>query len=165
MHTNTKKECDMNRTQMTSLLFSLALFGACAASNDGPAPSAPPHSCVDANPGIITIRLDYRGQKIKVPQKEQRVLEGDAIQFILFGSDDVLVSTSGKTPAAGWLNGSGKKKKSKPGSYRFFVCVPTGLFHGLPDDVTELSFGYNVDASTRAQTWPQLDPIVIIDRL
>jgi hypothetical protein len=87
--------------------------------------------------------------------------EGDVLRFNLVGGNGVLVSTSGKTAEAGWLNGHGKKKAGKAESEHFFVCVPTDLFEGEDEDIQDKSFGYNVDAVGK----PQLDPIVIINKL
>lgn len=145
-----------------TLLFSTILFlGGCAA----------PHAfmdeldeCSDPNPGPITIVINYKNKdRIIVPQDPQIVVPGDVIQFILRGDDNVLVSTSGKDAAAGWLNGSGKKKSGRPETVRFLVCVPRDILDDA--DVIPKEYKYNVDAVRGAQQWPRLDPIVIVDKL
>jgi hypothetical protein len=123
-----------------------------------------PRGCPDGNPGVVPITINYgdrHGATIMVTGPNQDVFEGDELQFNLVGSDNILVSTSGKTPDAGWLNGSGKKKDGNPNSVRFSVCVPTDLFDGEPVDVQEKDYSYNVDAEGR----PTLDPIVPVRRL
>lgn len=146
-----------------TLLFStMMLFAGCAAT---PAFMAAPDDCPDANPGFVTIVINYANKdKIIVPQDPQIVVPGDVIQFILRGEDNVLVSTSGKDAAAGWLNGSGKMRPRRPETERFLVCVPRDLFDDDPD-VTRKEYAYNVDAVRGSETWPRLDPIVIVDKM
>jgi hypothetical protein len=120
-----------------------------------------PHNCPGANPGIVPIKIDYGQNPIDVVGPNQTVYEGDVLRFNLVGNDEVLVSTSGKTPEAGWLNGSGKKKANKANSDRFYVCVPTDLFEGEPKSVQQKDYEYNVDAVGR----PTLDPVVPVRRL
>lgn len=146
------------------LLFStLLLVVGCASS---PALMIAPEICPDANPGYVTIVINYKDpDKIVVPQDPQIVVPGDVIQFILRGDDSVLVSTSGKDSAAGWLNGSGKKRAGRPETGRFLVCVPRDLFDDENPDVTRKEYAYNVDAVRGKKDWPRLDPIVIVDKM
>ena len=153
----------MSRFNKIFIVIAVTLFAnACGGSNKM---LPPPQKCSDANPGFITIVINYRGDKIIVPQDPQIAVPGDVLQFILRGEDSVLVATSGKNAAAGWLNGSGKKHSHRPDTDRFLVCVPRDLFDGEPDDVKRKEYSYNVDAESRAKKWPRLDPIVIIDRM
>lgn len=145
------------RAVMLVLVFS-GMLQSCAGIPKG---AAHPHNCPGANPGIVPIKIDYDKYPIDVIGPNQTVYEGDVLRFNLIGNDNVLVSTSGKTPDAGWLNGSGKKKPNKANSDRFFVCVPKDLFEGEPTTVQEKNFGYNVDAEGR----PKLDPVVPVRRL
>ena len=135
-----------------------ALLQSCAVAPKGADDS---HGCPGASPGIVPININYQQSPIKVVGPNQRVYEGDVLRFNLIGSDEVLVSTSGKTAEAGWLNGSGKKKAKNANSDRFYVCVPTDLFVDEPESVTEKEYAYNVDAVGR----PQLDPVVPVRRL
>lgn len=146
------------------LFFStMLLFAACAAP---PAFMDAPEECLDANPGFITVVINYTNRdKIIVPQDPQIVVPGDVIQFILRGEDSVLVSTSGKDGAAGWLNGSGKIKPRRPETGRFLVCVPRDLFDDEDPEVTRKEYAYNVDAVRGSEVWPRLDPIVIVDKM
>lgn len=118
------------------------------------------HNCPGANPGVVPININFNGANINVAPNPQKANEGDVLQFNLVGANNVQVSTSGKTAADGWLNGSGKKKAGKAGSEKFFVCVRSDLFEGEPSTVTEKDFGYNVNAVGK----PQLDPIVRVIR-
>jgi len=132
-----------------------------------PGPPGPPglsaseHSCPGSNPGIRPIKIDFDKDDIVVSGPHQDVYEGDVLRFNLVGKDNVRVSTTGKTPDQGWLNGSGKRKKNQPASTRFFVCVPTDLFEGELKSVEEKDYFYNVDAVGH----PQLDPVVPVRRL
>jgi hypothetical protein len=147
----------------TIVLSTMLLIAGCAAPESL---STPPEACPDANPGFITIVINYsKASEIRVPQDPQIAVPGDVLQFILRGEDNVLVSTSGKTAADGWLNGSGKKKARRPATERFLVCVPRDILDGVPDDQIPKEYSYNVDASSNTHTWPQLDPIVIIDNM
>lgn len=157
----------MSLLRSTTFIFTAVLLCACEGTSPSTIPPAPPHQCPDANPGPITIKIKYGNspQPINVPQDPQHAEEGDVLKFMLLGKAGVLVSTSGKDAAAGWLNGSGRKKDSKPGTEIFYVCVPRDLFEDDPKEVLTKKYKYNVDAIKGAETWPQLDPIVIIDRL
>ena len=139
----------------TALPVSLMLLGACVAPS-----TTMEHNCPGANPGIVPITINYNGATINVAPDPQTAHEGDVLRFNLVGPIDVQVSTSGKTPADGWLNGSGKMKAGKAASEKFFVCVRKDLFDGDPSTVTEKDFGYNVDAVGKAR----LDPIVRVIR-
>lgn len=119
-----------------------------------------PHGCSSGNPAI-PITINYQRNPIMVTGPNRDVYVGDALRFNLVGGENVLVSTSGKTPDAGWLNGSGKKKPGQPNSDRFIVCVPTDLFDGVPDSVKKKDYYYNVDAEDR----DTLDPVVPVRRL
>jgi len=154
----------MNRIQLTILLFSLTLFGACAASNGRPPPSTSEHHCPGSNPGIVPININYNGAKINVAPDPQTAHQGDVLRFNLIGNDEVLVSIYGKTPEANWLHGSGKRKDGNAASQKFFICVPTDLFDDEENGDDTKSYGYNVNASDSDNTWPELDPIVIIDQ-
>lgn len=147
-----------------TLFFStMLLFAGCAAP---PQLMDAPEECSDANPGFITVVINYWNKnQIIVPQDPQIVVPGDVIQFILRGEENVLVSTSGKDNTAGWLNASGKMKPRRPETERFLVCVPRDLFDNEDPDVTRKEYGYNVDAVRGAETWPRLDPIVIVDKM
>ncbi len=145
----------MIRLQHVVLLVSIVLVGACAAP-----PTTTGQLCPGANPGIVSITINYNGAAINVAPDPQTAHEGDVLRFNLVGTNNVLVSTSGKTSDAGWLNSSGKRKPGKPASYRFEICVPTDLF---PEDAKkgdEKDFKYNVNAVGK----PQLDPMVTIIR-
>ena len=133
------------------LLFLIAL-NACAVHP----PTA--HNCPGANPGVVPININYNAPTIVVAPPKQDAKQGDVLQFNLIGANNILVSTAGKTPAAGWLNGSGKKKLR--GSDKFFICVPTDLFDGSLDTVTKKEFGYKVNAVGH----PELDPVVTVHR-
>lgn len=135
-----------------------ALLQSCAGISGG---SVHAHDCPGANPGIVPITINYQQDPINVVGPNQTVYEGDVLRFNLIGVDNVLVSTSGKTPDAGWLNASGKTKPKKAKSDRFFVCVPTDLFEGEDRDVMEKKYSYNVDAVG----FKQLDPVVPVRRL
>ena len=139
----------------TALPVSLLILGSCAAPS-----TTTVHGCPGASPGIVPININYSGANIIVAPDPQTAQEGDVLQFNLVGANDVQVSTSGKTPADGWLNGSGKKKAGKAASEKFFICVRTDLFEGDPRTVTEKDFGYNVNVVGK----PQLDPIVRVIR-
>jgi hypothetical protein len=145
-----------------ALLFStISLFAGCAAPQ---AFMNELDECSDANPGPITIVINYKNKdRIIVPQDPQIVVPGDVIQFILRGDDNVLVSTSGKDAEAGWLNGSGKKNPRQPETVRFLVCVPRDILDDA--DVIPKEYKYNVDAVRGTQKWPRLDPIVIVDKM
>ncbi len=149
--------------RMTITISTVLLVAGCAQSPDI---MSAPEKCPDANPGFITIVINYKSKAgIKVPQDPQVVVPGDVIQFILRGDDNVLVSTSGKDSASGWLNGSGKKNPRRPETSRFLVCVPRDLFDGEPSEVSKKRYEYNVDAVRGSEEWPRLDPIVIVDRM
>jgi hypothetical protein len=149
--------------RVTIPIFAMLLVAGCAQSPDI---MSAPDKCPDANPGFITIVINYKSKAgIIVPQDPQIVVPGDVIQFILRGEDNVLVSTSGKDSAAGWLNGSGKKNSRRPETARFLVCVPRDLFDNESPEVTEKRYAYNVDAVRGNEEWPRLDPIVIVDRM
>lgn len=135
------------------LLLFLMAFGSCAVK---PLQS---HDCPGANPGVVPININYNAPTIVVAPPNQDADQGDVLQFNLIGANKVLVSTSGKTPDAGWLNGSGKKKMDGTNN-KFFICVPTDLFDGLPETVKEKEFGYDVNAVGH----PQLDPVVTVNR-
>jgi hypothetical protein len=145
----------MIRLQQTVLLLSIALVGACAAPS-----TTTNHNCPGANPGIVPINVNFIGPTINVEPDSQTANEGDVLRFNLVGADNVLVSTSGKTPDAGWLNSSGKRKPGKAASYQFYVCVPTDLFPDEAKSGDEKDFEYNVNAVGK----PQLDPKVRIIR-
>lgn len=130
------------------------LLGACAPQ------ALVSHNCPGANPGIVPININYNGPAINVAPNTQTAHQGDVLQFNLVGANNIQVSTSGKTEADGWLNGSGKKKAGDAESEKFFICVRTDLFEGDPITVTEKDFGYNVNATGK----PQLDPIVRVIR-
>jgi hypothetical protein len=106
----------------------------------------------------VPISINYNGTEIVVSPPNQHATEGDVLQFNLIGGDNVWVSTSGKTPADGWLNGSGRKEPGKPASQRFFVCVPYGLFPVGTKPGTTKEFRYNVDVEGK----DQLDPVVTV---
>ena len=104
--------------------------------------------------------INYNNNPIIVVPNPQTADEGDVLRFNLVGPNNVWVSTSGKTPEAGWLNGSGKRKTGKTASFQFYVCVPDDLF---PEDAEKgdvQEYDYNVDAVGK----PQLDPKVRIIR-
>ena len=143
----------MNILRRGVLLLFLMALGACAVHP----PTA--HNCPGANPGVIPININYNAPTIVVAPSNQDADQGDVLQFNLIGANKVLVSTSGKTPDADWLNGSGKKKKDGTNN-KFFVCVPTDLFDGLPEIVKDKEFGYDVNAVGH----PQLDPVVTVHR-
>ncbi len=130
------------------LLFLMAL-GACAVK------PLQTHGCEGANPGVVPININYNNPNIGAPANKHAVL-GDVLQFNLVGPNEVLVSTSGKTADAGWLNGSGKKKKNGAND-KFFICVERDL---LPEKVDEMEYGYNVNAVGHNQ----LDPVVTVHR-
>lgn len=149
-----QKGSEMRSLLHTAWLPVLLLVGACA-------PQAPlTHDCPGTNPAVVPININYNGATINVAPDPQTAHQGDVLQFNLIGANDVQVSTSGKTAADGWLNGSGKKKAGNASSEKFFVCVRSDLFEGEPDKVIEKDFGYNVNATGR----PQLDPIVRVIR-
>jgi len=114
------------------------------------------HGCPGANPGVRPITINYTNSPIIVAPPTQTADAGDVLQFNLVGPNDVQVSTAGKTPADGWLNGNGKKKAGKPASERFYICVRDDLFPPNAPSGATLDFGYNVNAVGK----PQLDPIV-----
>jgi len=145
----------MLRLQQTILLVSIALVGACAAPS-----ITNNHTCPGANPGIVPININYNGAAINVAPDPQTADEGDVLQFNLVGADNVLVSTSGKTPGAGWLNGSGIKKPGKAESAKFFICIPTDLFPADAKEGETKDFGYNVNAVGKKE----LDPMVTVTR-
>ena len=120
-----------------------------------------PHGCPGANQGAIPINIIYQREPLQVTGPDRTVYEGDVLRFNLVGRDNVLVSTSGKTPDAGWLNASGKKKPGNSNSDRFYVCVPTDLFDEEPQDLAVKNYYYNVDAVG----FEQLDPVVPVRRL
>jgi len=141
----------------------LALVAGCGSpgKGNGGGGQASDHGCPGANPGIVPININYQQDDIQVNGPNQDVHEGDVLRFNLVGSDDVLVSTSGKSAPDGWLNGSGKKKANNSASERFFICVPTDLFVDDPDDVVVKEYYYNVDAVGH----DRLDPVVPVRRL
>lgn len=141
----------MTRLQQTVLLVSIAFVGACAKPS-----TTTEHNCPGANPGIVPININYKDARIKVTPDQQTAHQGDALRFNLVGVDNILVSTSGKTPDAGWINSSGRKKPGKANSNQFYVCVPTDLFPDEANIGDEKEFGYNVNAVGK----PQLDPKV-----
>ena len=144
----------MIRLKHTVLLVSIAFAGACTATST-PAPTAmTDHGCPGSNPGIVPININYNAPTIVVAPNPQVAHVGNVLQFNLVGANDVWVSTSGKTPEAGWLNGSGRKKAGKPASQMFYICIPDDL---VPPK-SEKDFEYNVDAVGK----PQLDPIVTV---
>lgn len=145
----------MTRQQQIVLLFSIAFVGGCAA----PLTTAD-YDCPGANPGRVPININYRNPTIDVKPDTQLVHEGDVLRFNLVGSNNVLVSIHGKTPEAGWLNGSGKKKPGKSASNQFYVCVPTDLFGEEAMSGDEKEFSYNVNAVGK----PELDPRVRVIR-
>jgi len=145
----------MIKLQQTVLMVSIALVAACA----GPITTTD-YVCEGANPGIVPINIIYNGSQITVAPDPQTADEGDVLRFNLVGPNNVRVSTSGKTPNDGWLNGSGKKKAGKAASNQFYVCVPTDLFDDEEEGVTEKDYEYNVNAVGK----PQLDPKVRIIR-
>lgn len=145
----------MIKLQQTVLMISIALVGACAAPI-----TTTDYDCEGANPGIVPININYNGTQITVAPDPQTADAGDVLRFNLVGSNNVRVSTSGKTPEAGWLNGSGKKKIGEAASNQFYVCVPTDLFDDEDEDVEEKDYEYNVNAVGK----PQLDPKVRIIR-
>jgi hypothetical protein len=118
------------------------------------------HKCPGTNPGIVPITINYNGATINVAPDPQTADEGDVIQFNIIGADNKRVSTSGKTPIDGWLNGNGKKKPGKAASEKFFVCVPTDLFEGDPPKILHKDFGYNVNVEGK----PEKDPVVRVMR-
>ena len=148
--------------QMT-LMLSLILIGSCAASGGGspPPPPADPHGCPGSNPGITPINIKYNGSTIKAEPDKKEVHQGDVIRFNLVYTGtqhpepEVLVSTAGKNPPSGWLNGSGEKKAGNPASTRFYICVPTDL---VPDDEEEEEYQYSVNAVEHTE----LDPVVTV---
>jgi hypothetical protein len=119
------------------------------------------HGCPGSGPGIVPITINYNGPSIVVSPPNQDADEGDVLQFNIVGAAGVWVSTSGKTPAAGWLNGSGRKQDGKPGSEKFYVCVPDGLFPTGTKPGTRKEFKYNVDVEGKSQ----LDPVVTVRKL
>ena len=143
----------MIRLQQTVLLVSITLVGACA----GPSTKTA-HGCPGSNPGVVPITINYNLDPIKVTPESQTANEGDALKFNLVGSDNIQVSTSGKTPEAGWLNSNGKRKPGKAASYHFYVCVPRDLFPKETKKGDVKTYGYNVNAVGK----PQLDPKVRI---
>jgi len=145
----------MIKLQQTVLMVSIAFVGACAAPI-----TATDYNCEGANPGIVPINIIYSTNPITVAPDPQTADEGDVLKFNLVGPNNVRVSTSGKTPDDGWLNGSGKKKVGKAASNQFYVCVPTDLFDDEEEGVTEKEYKYNVNAVGK----PQLDPRVRIIR-
>jgi hypothetical protein len=150
----------MNAQKIIPILTSLILLAGCPAQPGAPGPAMTDHNCPSSSPGV-DITINYNGATITVAPPNKKVDEGDVLVFNLVGANDVWVSTSGKTPSDGWLNGSGRKKDGKPASEKFYICVPYGLF---PDDAKEgdeKEFEYNVDAVGK----PQLDPIVTVRRL
>jgi len=143
----------------TVLLASVPFFGACVAPSTTPAPTTPTvtnHGCPEPNPGIRPININYTNSPIVVAPSTQTADAGDVLQFNIIGANNIQVSTSGKTPVDGWLNGNGKKKAGKPASQKFYICVPTDLFPPDAPSGEELDFGYNVNAVGK----PPLDPIV-----
>jgi hypothetical protein len=118
------------------------------------------HNCPGSNPGIVPININYNGATITVAPDPQTATEGDVIRFNIVGAENKRVSTSGKTPVDGWLNGSGKKKPGKAASEKFFVCVPTDLFEGDPPKILHKDFGYNVNVEGK----PEKDPVVRVMR-
>ena len=150
----------MNHWNKALVLLTAAAFtGACAGNKGGPPPQDK-HNCPGSNPGIVPITINYQQSPINVIGPNQDVHEGDVLRFNLVGANNILVSTSGKTAVDGWLNGSGFKSNGKSNSDRFYVCVPTFLFEGEPESVTEKDYSYNVDAVGK----PQLDPVVPVRR-
>lgn len=135
----------MNQLKSVALLVTVSLLGACAAQ--------PEHLCPGANPGIVPININYNGANINVAPDPQTAHIGDVLQFNLIGPNDILVSTSGKTAADGWLNGSGKKKAGNSASEKFYVCVRDDLPIAVG---AHKDYKYNVDAVGK----PQLDPVV-----
>jgi len=102
-----------------------------------------------------------------VAPPNKTVDQGDVIQFNLVYNNNpndpeafVLVSTAGKTPPDGWINGSGKRKPGDSASHKFYVCVPRDLFDGEPKEVLVKEYQYNVSAVGH----PVLDPIVTVHR-
>jgi len=169
----------MIRLKHTVLLASMAFAGACTTTKAPEAQvAAPPvttmenHGCPDARPGSVPINIHYppgaNGNPGKIAvtphhagQNAPLVHVGSVLRFnIIDGPDETLVSTSGKTPDAGWLNGSGKKKEGKSKSRMFYICVP----HDLVPYGTDEIFEYNVDAynTNPLEEWPQLDPRVTV---
>jgi hypothetical protein len=145
----------------------------------GPPTTTGHHGCPDANPGLKTINIIYNkpGDTITVAPPNAGAIEpvpaddpdfgsdpgppihvGDVLRFHLVGADETLVSTSGKEPEDGWLNGSGNFKEENPASIFFYICVPKDL---VPYGTDE-TFHYNVDAFKGATAWPQLDPRVTV---
>lgn len=144
------------------ILVSLVSLAGCPAPYKGSDDVIPMHeSDCDANARKVPITINYQQDEIKVVGPNQDVYEGYILRFNLVGSNNVRVSTSGKTATDGWLNGSGKRKANKPASERFDVCVPTDLFEGEPDSVQKKDFYYNVDAVGH----DRLDPVVPVRRL
>lgn len=115
----------------------------------------PPHSCPYANPGLVTVTINFRANDIVVAPSTVNAAQGDVIQFIMVGSDGAFVQTEGTTADAAWLLGGAVKT---PGNQRFFVCVPRNLIE--PDrarrDPQSKDFKYNVKATGH----PTLDPVV-----
>jgi hypothetical protein len=158
----------------------LSLFVVFISGCEGPPgmDDTPDHDqvCPGSNPGQHVVVITFvdpassANQNPSVDKDNLVVEQGDKIKFILNGPNkNVVVSTSGKSPEAGWLNGGGVKNSDHPGSERFFVCVPKNFINwdevetkcdgtGNPDEPKCKEFAYDVMA-TGHET---LDPVVTV---
>jgi hypothetical protein len=169
---NNKARCQMNHLRLTALVVAFLPLGACEGLSATEMPEIPTiisvqtlteDECSFRN-GVVPINIIYndRDKDIVVAPPEPVVAHpGQFLQFNLVGKNGVLVSTSGKTPKDGWLNGSGKRKNGNAASFQFFVCVRTDLFPDGAEPGDELEFEYNVNAVGHTT----LDPIVVVRRL
>lgn len=151
----------MKTLNWVAWLFVTGILVGCAAEETVPAgktaPAGPPHSCPFANPGLVTVTINYQAKNIVAAPSPVDAIQGDVIQFIIVGANGTLVETEGATTDAAWLLGGAVKT---PGNQRFFVCVPRDLFEqrrGRTDPQVK-DFKYNVKATGH----PTLDPVVTV---
>ena len=160
----------MRNTYFLVLPITLALLAACeGTAMKGDTPSHE-QVCPGSNPGqhvVVITFVDPASNPNATPNVDKRritVEEGDKIKFILNGPDkNIVVSTSGKTPDDGWLNGGGVKNSGNPGSDRFVVCVPRNFIdwdqvEPACDGQKCKEFRYNVTATGHEM----LDPVVTV---
>ena len=155
---------------LIALPISLALLSACGESPDKSDKLRHEEVCPGSNPGQKVVVITYvdpashANPKPKVNKDRLEVHEGDKIKFILNGPDqNIVVSTSGKTPEDGWLNGGGVKNAGNPGSERFYVCVPRGFIDW--DQVEPACDGQkcrNFEYDVLATGHETLDPVVTV---
>jgi hypothetical protein len=170
---NNEEGDEMKKTHYIALSIIALLLGACGEAPERGDAARHDQVCPGSNPNPTVVVITYVdpsssvNPKPTVNQNEVFVRQGDKIKFILNGPNkNVVVSTSGKTKDAGWLNGGGVNNSNHPGSERFFVCVPKDFIDwnnvetqcDKPGNPRCKKFEYDVMATDHET----LDPVVTV---